>query len=203
VRRKWESDYPRHSISIAPDVAASGDETLRPPRGLADEGGKIPGVRTFDKGNIAEAAWVSFFVRCGYVVLLPFGDGARYDLAVDRGDGPERVQVKTARRIDGALAIPTCSVAPDRRGRRPYTREEIDLLAAYWPDEDRFFLIRVEELPATEIRLRLTPALSGRFVGVRHAVEYEVVAFNPAAAPTWPVAVDALPIQEGPASESN
>lgn len=132
-------------------------------------------MRTFDKGNIAEAAWVSFFTRCGDVVLLPFGGGARYDLAVDRGNGLERVQVKTARRRGEVLRIPTCSVMPDRSQSKRYTAEEIDLLAAYWPEEDRYFLIAVDDLPATEINLRLNPAKNGQQAGIRDALAYEVV----------------------------
>lgn len=132
-------------------------------------------VRTFDKGNISEAAWLAYFVRRGWVVLLPFGTGARYDLAVDRGNGwPERVQIKTARRRDNVLRVPTCSITPDSRQRLSYTPDQIDLLAAYWPVENRYFLIPVAELPTSEIWLRLEPTKNGQREGVRLASEYEV-----------------------------
>lgn len=133
-------------------------------------------MNTYEKGNVAEAAVLAAFVKRGWTVLVPFGGACRYDLVVDRGKGLERVQVKSVKTRAGALQIPTCSVQPDRKTSRAYTEAEIDLLAAWWPEGGRLFLVPASELLTRQISLRLTPAANGQEVGIRHAADYELPA---------------------------
>lgn len=76
-------------------------------------------METLARGNTAEAEVMSAFVALGYRVLLPFGDGHSYDLAVDLEPGFARVQCKSARSGKGTLKFNSCST-DHGRGRLPY-----------------------------------------------------------------------------------
>src|SRR4051794_37999912 len=45
----------------------------------------------------------------GYDLLVPFGENTRYDLVVDDGDSLAKVQCKTGRIRNGAIAFKVCS----------------------------------------------------------------------------------------------
>jgi hypothetical protein len=48
-------------------------------------------VSTITRGNAAEAAVLNALIRADLIVLVPFGDGAPYDLVVDSGSALDRV----------------------------------------------------------------------------------------------------------------
>ena len=62
--------------------------------------------RTNVKGNVSESAALNAFSRAGFVVSLPFGNGAPYDLVVDTGKRLLKVQVKTGRLRGGCVLFP-------------------------------------------------------------------------------------------------
>lgn len=79
----------------------------------------------------------------GYTVLLPIGDGHRYDLVLDTPEGFKRVQCKTAFvSKDGAnLRYKAYSQSFDRKSTYRYTAEEADLFAVYCPKLDTVYLV--------------------------------------------------------------
>lgn len=58
------------------------------------------------KGNISEAKVLNAFVQAGYLVWLPFGNGAPYDLLIDIQSNLLKVQVKTGRLRKGCVIFP-------------------------------------------------------------------------------------------------
>lgn len=130
-------------------------------------------MRTIDKGNISEAIVLAKFVQHGYVVLIPWGGIERYDFAVDINGLIKKVQVKTARLREGVVRFPGYSVDLKSQKRRKYTKEEIDLFAAYCPDNEKVYLLDVNE-STWENYLRVEPSKNGQVKGVRWATEYEL-----------------------------
>jgi PD-(D/E)XK endonuclease len=63
-------------------------------------------MRTSARGNVAEAAILSELVRRKFDVLVPFGEGQPYDLALIAGHSAYRHQINRAarREIRRALA---------------------------------------------------------------------------------------------------
>jgi hypothetical protein len=110
--------------------------------------------------------------RCGYHVYLPTcAAHARVDLVAMRGPQVVRVQVKSARIINGAVAFRVCSntanIPRDYRG-------EVDAFGVYSPDLDRAYLVPVEHTATRACSLRLAPARSGQLKGIRLAADYEL-----------------------------
>ncbi len=52
------------------------------------------GQTTYDKGNVSEGIVLSAYLKAGFIVSVPFGTGAPYDLPVDTGSQLCRIQVK-------------------------------------------------------------------------------------------------------------
>jgi hypothetical protein len=114
----------------------------------------------------------------GYQILVPFGDNARYDLAVDAGSHLMRVQCKTGRLRDGAVRFNACSNSGHHRGdwspRRDYIGE-VDAFAVYCAATGGIYLVPIQHVAArTEAALRIDPARNGQVTGVRRAADYLV-----------------------------
>jgi hypothetical protein len=131
-------------------------------------------VNTKSIGERSEAIILAEFLKAGYVVLLPFGDNQRYDMVIDINGTFLRVQCKTARLVrDGAaLSVPTASTYAHRGGVRKDYRDTADLFAAYSPDTQQVYILPVAEVGASEVWLRLTPALNGQTKSVRFAADH-------------------------------
>lgn len=90
--------------------------------------------------------------RRGLIVAKPWGDSARYDFLVDNGRRIFRVQVKSAGTLDGGTY--RIGSGSGRRSKRPYTRSQIDVLAAYVIPCKTWYLIPVDAFsPVKTIRL--------------------------------------------------
>jgi len=116
-------------------------------------------MNTKDKSNISEAKVKARLLEKGEVVLEPFGDNERYDLAIDKGKGEiERIQVKTATPIDNGRAIRfSCKstyYGADGVKSDTYKSEEIDCFMAYNPEKQKVYKIPFEKAPSNEMKLR-------------------------------------------------
>jgi PD-(D/E)XK endonuclease len=93
---------------------------------------------------LAELAFLLKASSLGFAVAKPYGDSDRYDFIVDSGKRLLRVQVKSASCMrQGAYFITTHRCA--NGVAIPYTREEIDFMAAYVFPEDTWFVVPVKE----------------------------------------------------------
>ena len=137
-------------------------------------------------GEISEAVVPAEFLKEGFPVLLPFGDNQRYDMVVNVSGRFLRVQCKTASpcgwKGDGScirFKARSGGFGPgDRMTNRsqPY-RGEVDLFAVYAPSNGQVYVLAVDEVPETDVWMRLTPARNNQQLKVRLAEEHTLVAW--------------------------
>jgi hypothetical protein len=129
-------------------------------------------MKTATRGNAAEARILAEFVKRGFDVLVPFGSGQPYDLAVDLGESMLRVQCKTAWLKRGCLSF-NCRSTDHGRGPRPYDGLA-DLFGVYLPPRDSVYLVPLDAVAGFQGRLRLEPTRNNQQRGVRFAADYEI-----------------------------
>lgn len=125
-------------------------------------------------GDISVAMVLARFLELGWIVLLPFGDNQRYDIVIDRGNGFEKVQVKTAHKLGDCLEFATCSSYAHRGGKRKSYYGECDLFAVYSKDTNKVYMLKVDDAPKTTCSLRLTPPRNRQKKNIRIASDYEI-----------------------------
>jgi hypothetical protein len=124
-------------------------------------------------GNEGEAMVLAALVRHGWEVLVPFGEGHPYDLAMDLGeDGFLRIQCKTAWPGPGCLIFNALSTD---HGRGPQSYHgHADLFGVFFPPTRQVYLVPIDGVAATEGRLRLEPTLNNQKRGIRRAERFEI-----------------------------
>jgi hypothetical protein len=130
-------------------------------------------MKTATRGNVGEAAVLSGLVELGLPVLVPFGDGHPFDLAVHLLETRfVRVQCKTAWRRGGCLVFN--SLATDH-GAGPQSYVGLaDLFGVYFPPTRAVYLVPLDGVARTEGRLRLEPTRNNQSSGIRYAADYEI-----------------------------
>ena len=124
-------------------------------------------------GERSEAVILAKLLLKGEVVLQPFGDNQRYDLALDQDGTFIRVQCKTGRLKNGAVEFSCCSMAGGKL-RRNY-RGQIEMFAVYCPDNDKVYIVPIEDTPMNLMRLRIDPPVNNSAVStVNWAADYEI-----------------------------
>ena len=114
------------------------------------------------------------------LVLVPFGENQRYDLLVDKGDSFLRVQCKTGRLRNGVIRFRSCSFSyhhPSNRGTRFYQhhyRGAADVFGVYCPQNDRVYIVPVQQVGISEACLRIEPAKNSQAKKVRWAKDFEL-----------------------------
>lgn len=134
-------------------------------------------MHTIVKGDLTVAELTVRFIRLGWTVLKPVTELSRYDLAIDRGRGLERVQCKTGKLKAGRISFDACSMSrygAKKYGDRRHYRGEIELFGVYCPDNDGAYLIPVDEVGITEGCLRVDETKNGQKAKVRWASDYEL-----------------------------
>jgi hypothetical protein len=135
-------------------------------------------LTTDQKGSIAEMAIAWEATRLGVCVLRPMSNGARYDLVLDAGQ-LLRVQCKWAVQRGDVVQVRcrTCRRGRDGFIRTCYTADEVDVIAAYCPDNDRCYLLPIEKFAGrTMVLLRISPTRNNQQKGVNWAEEFEFAA---------------------------
>ena len=128
-------------------------------------------MRTGEKGNLSEARILAAFVAAGYLVSVPFGSGHKYDFVVDDSTRLFRVQCKTGRVKNGSLLFNAYSQSGNGAVKMSY-RGLADLFAVLKPEDDKVYLIPVDEVGVTDVSLRLAPTLNNQTQGIRWAEIY-------------------------------
>ena len=135
-----------------------------------------------EKGSIAEAMIAAAAVKLRVPVLKPINDGTRYDLVFEIGPRFLRIQCKWAPRMGDVVVVRCQSCRRGRNGsiRRPYTTDEIDVIAAYCPGTDRCYFLPLDRFPVRrQIQLRLRPTRNNQAVGVHWAKDFDFAATLP------------------------
>ena len=126
-------------------------------------------------GDKTEAIVLAQLLQVYDSVLIPFGNGRRYDLVIEEAGKFTRVQCKTGRLRNGVVIFNTHSIGYVAGGRRSRGyRGDADLFGVYCPDTKRVYLVPVDEVPVDRGFLRVTPARSGQQKNVRLAEQYEL-----------------------------
>jgi hypothetical protein len=127
-------------------------------------------VSTIVRGNAAEAAVLNALIGAGLMVLVPFGDGAPYDLVVDTGQVLTKIQVKCGRVRDDCVTFNSCGT-DHGRGRMSY-EGRADVFGVHAPQLDRVFMVPVQGCARFQARLRLTPPRNNQQRRIRFASDY-------------------------------
>jgi hypothetical protein len=106
-------------------------------------------------GERSEAVIIAKLLLRGEVVLQPFGDNQRYDLVIDRNGTFVRVQCKTGRLVDGIIKFYSSSNAGGYSKRSYYG--EVEMFAVYCPENDRVYLVPIEDAASVVTTLRVDP----------------------------------------------
>ena len=119
----------------------------------------------------------------GYGVYTPFGENTRCDLIIEDGEALLRVQCKTGRLINGAIAFPTCSSylhhPHPKISHRNYVGE-VDYFGVFCQETGGVYLVPIEDVPTRSFaRLRVEPSRNGQHRFVRNAAPYEVASRQP------------------------
>jgi hypothetical protein len=125
-------------------------------------------------GERAQGAIVAEVMRYGYTVLIPFGEGRRYDLVIEKDGTFLRLQCKAGRYANGVIRFNACSSNWYNKTRRGYTREEIDCFAVYCEYTKKVYLIPVEDITGLDGTLRVESPANNQTKGVRWAEDYEI-----------------------------
>lgn len=126
-------------------------------------------------GDVSAVQVMAALVAAGEIVLTPFGDSRRYDLALDRDGSLVRVQVKTGRLRGGAIRFNTCSytaVGGERKAR--HYSDGADVFGVYCPETRACYLVPVADLPPRQGSLRVEPPKNNQQEGVRLADTYAI-----------------------------
>lgn len=128
---------------------------------------------TLYKGNSSEAIVLTAYIQAGFLVNLPFGGGAAYDLVVDTGVRFIKVQVKT-----GKLGLGYISYNARRhRGSRyntfrRYRENELDVFAVWCPDNKQLYVVPAEHPLAVQGRLRIVETQNFQQKKIKWARDY-------------------------------
>lgn len=114
----------------------------------------------------------------GYGVSIPITEGLSYDIVVDRGNGLERVQVKTVNSDGKVVLVNQYSMSKHEGGKKKlvkYTPEDFEWLVTYDITTDRCFFIPSTQMTGGggALYLRLVPPENNRVKGIRWAKDFE------------------------------
>lgn len=127
-----------------------------------------------DIGEHAQGLILAEVMKYGYTVLIPFGEGRRYDMVIEKDAQFFRLQCKAGRYKEGVIRFNACSSNWFNKTRKPYTREEIDYFAVYCEYTEKVYLIPVEDIAGADGTLRVEPTANNQAKGVRWAQDYEI-----------------------------
>lgn len=128
---------------------------------------------TVSIGDKTLAKVITRFLDHGYFVSIPWSAASPYDIIVDIGDKLLKVQVKTARIRRGCVEFALFSVNGTARKAVLYGNK-VDYIAAYCPENEKFYFINIAEFNTTKAFLRLTTPKNNMVKGVRWAKHYEL-----------------------------
>lgn len=129
-------------------------------------------MNTSAQGTATEAVVLAALVKRGERVLIPFGDGSRYDLVIDRSGEFIRVQCKTARYIKGCVVFKAYSSKRDRTPMNYY--DDADVFGVWCPSLDKSYLVPVREVPDNTPYLRIDTPKNGQVKRIIWAKDYEI-----------------------------
>ncbi|HEX8847526.1 MAG TPA: group I intron-associated PD-(D/E)XK endonuclease [Pyrinomonadaceae bacterium] len=135
-------------------------------------------MQTREKGIVTEAKILAALAAAGYLVLIPFGDGHKYDFVIDDTVSLRRVQCKTGRIKNGVLFFNSYSQSGNGQTKQGYYGLA-DLFAVLHPDSGEVYLVPVEKFGMAGVSLRLVPTLNGQVHKINWAADYLLTTATP------------------------
>jgi len=133
---------------------------------------------TTARGDLSELEIVVALTRAGKRLLKPLSSAARYDIAIDNGDGTfVRIQCKTGVFKHGRIIFRVCSTDARRPAGVSY-QGQVDAFGVYCPQTGGVYLVPMLAVAAcgTMSALRLSAPRNNQSTGIRYARDYEVKA---------------------------
>jgi hypothetical protein len=127
-------------------------------------------------GDLTEFEVAAALVRAGRTLLRPLSSAARYDIAIDNGDGTiVRVQCKTGVLRSGRIVFRVCSTDARRPHGVPY-QGQVDAFGVFCARTGKTYLIPMSDVESCKTmgKLRVEPPRNNQRSGVRNASSYEI-----------------------------
>lgn len=131
-------------------------------------------TNTHRVGDLTEAIVMAELLKVYQCVLLPFGNGRRYDLVVDDGERFLRVQCKTGRLRRGCVLFNARSTHWHRGGKDHGYRGQVEFFGIYCPETEMVYLVPAEDVTESIGSLRIEPTGNNQQQGIRWAKQYEL-----------------------------
>ena len=169
--------HPRMCYAVGMAKQAGVAPTVERLYGKEEGAGSTPATSskrdTKATGDISEAMVIAALLKRGYKVLLPFGEGHRYDLVIDDGGEFIRIQVKTGRLLgNGSINFKASSTHTHRGGGTASYRGQIEYFGVYCADVEQCYLIPVNDVGEAMGYLRVEPTKNNQSAGIRFADDY-------------------------------
>ena len=97
--------------------------------------------KTHQKGLVGELKFAIYLLNDGWKVYEPLDQNSRADFVIEKNGKFKKIQVKYCHLYHGCLRV---ELEHPHRKTGPYLRDEIDAIAVYNPDKDKYFLIPLE-----------------------------------------------------------
>lgn len=128
-------------------------------------------------GEKTQATVMNELVNRDVVVSIPWGDNQRYDLIIEILGSLYRVQVKTARFLKGTVEFATASSYSHRGGTRKGYKGQADLFMCYCKETGTVYVVPVDEVGESAVRLRVNEPKNNQTKNVRFAKNYTLDLF--------------------------
>lgn len=125
-------------------------------------------------GELAEAMVLARLLSHGWKVSIPFGEGHRYDLILDRDGELSRIQVKTARISNGAVTFKAHSTHAHRGGSLRNYAGDVEAFCVYCPANGKIYFVPIEDTATTTCYLRVEEPKNRQTAKIRWATDYEI-----------------------------
>ena len=108
-------------------------------------------MNTNTLGKVTELEVMSYIIKKGYSVSIPYGDKDRYDQIWDINGTLYRIQVKTAHEYkkNTGKAIEFKTTGTSNGKVTSYTKQDIDYFATYW--NNQVYIVPVEETSSKKV----------------------------------------------------
>jgi len=138
------------------------------------------GCITKTKGDKSYMKFITQCIMKDWVVLEPIGDNDRFDCVINRGNGFERIQVKTGRYRNGVIIFSVrSSHHHTKKGHitgncyKNY-KNDVEAFGVYCHTVDKCYLIPISKVGVNSMYLRIEEPKNNTKININWAKDYEI-----------------------------